>query len=193
MNCYGQTFNETWLSLGAKVTCGARYVNFYPNQFNKFASEWKKGDVDFAEALRDFDTESSRTVMQGLIAADALGKSNFDKCPFLKTVLGDHSCAQSYFHANWGISSDEWQNGQSGADNMNYSSYMFRAGLKTLTRNNITRLAGSPDFTCTRLRSPWPSIQGGQQLGPRNIVRAARTARAATGAGHLPAAQPVST
>jgi hypothetical protein len=141
MNCYGQTFNETWLALGAKVTCGARYVNFYPNQFNKFASEWKKGDVDFAEALRDSNTESSRTVMQGLIAADALGKSNFDKCPFLKTVLGDHSCAQSYFHANWGISADEWQNGQSGADNMNYSSYMFRAGLKTLTRNNMTSLS----------------------------------------------------
>ena len=55
MNCYGQTFNETWLSLGAKVTCGARYVNFYPNQFNKFASEWKKGDVDFAEALRELE------------------------------------------------------------------------------------------------------------------------------------------
>ena len=139
VNCYGQTFNQTWLALGAKVTCGARYVNFYPNQFNKFASEWEKGDVGFAEALRASNTESSRSVMQALIAADAMGRSNFDKCPFLKTVLGDHSCAKSYFDANWGLNS-EWQDGELGAENMDYSSYMFRAGQQELTRNDKASL-----------------------------------------------------
>jgi len=139
VNCYGHTFNRTWLELGAKVACGARFVNFYPNQFNKFASEWRKGDVSFSKALHDSNTESSRSVMQGLIAADAMSKSNFDKCPLLKTVLGDHPCAQSYFDANW-LASDEWQRGESGAENMNYSSYMFRTGITTLTRNDMAAL-----------------------------------------------------
>jgi hypothetical protein len=140
MNCYGRTFNQTWLELGAKVSCGARWVNFYPNQFNKFASEWKKGNVGFAEALRASNTESSRSVMQALIAADALTKFNFDKCPLLKTVLGDDPCARSYFDANW-LAHDEWQAGESGKENMDYSSYMFRVGLTDLTRNNMAPLS----------------------------------------------------
>jgi hypothetical protein len=143
MNCYGRTFNQTWLSLGAKVSCGARWVNFYPNQFNKFASEWKEGNVSFDKALQESNTESSRSVMQTLIAGDALGRFNFDKCPFGRTVLGDHACAKSYFDANW-LASDEWQNGQSGAENMNYSAYMFRPGLETLTRNNMAPLVWHP-------------------------------------------------
>ena len=143
MNCYGRTFNQTWLTLGAKVSCGTRWVNFYPNQFNKFAAEWKEGNVSFDKALQESNTESSRSVMQALIAGDALGRFNFNKCPFGKTVLGDHSCAKSYFDANW-LASDEWQNGQSGAENMNYSSFMFRPGLETLTRNNMAPLIWHP-------------------------------------------------
>lgn len=143
MNCYGHSLNKTWLDLGAKVVCGARGVNFYPNQFTKFGAEWAKGDVGFAEALRLSNTESSRTVMQSLIAADALGRSNFDKCPPLKTVLGDHACAESYFDKNWGPN-DTWQAGQSGKDNMSYASYMFRGGLTDLTRNNASLLNWHP-------------------------------------------------
>lgn len=139
VNCYGRTFNQSWLAVGAKVSCGTRWVNFYPNQFNKFASEWEKGDVGFSEALRLSNTDSSRTVMQTLIAADAMSKSNFDKCPFGRTVLGDHDCARSYFDKNW-LASDEWQAGESGAENMNYSSYMFRVGLTDLTCNDRASL-----------------------------------------------------
>lgn len=136
MNCYGHTFNQTWLDLGAKVVCGARWINFYPNMFNKFAAEWEKGDVSFAEALRLSNTESSRTVMQSLIMADAFSHSDFDKCPIGTTVLGDHACARSYFQTHW-LHSDEWEVGQSGAENMNYSSYMFRVGLTDLTQNDM--------------------------------------------------------
>jgi hypothetical protein len=143
MNCYGRTFNQTWLALGAKVSCGTRWVNFYPNQFNKFAAAWKEGHVSVDKALQESNTESSRSVMQTLIAGDALGRFNFDRCPFGKTVLGDHPCAKSYFDANW-LASDEWQHGQSGAENMNYSSFMFRPGLETLTRNNMAPLIWHP-------------------------------------------------
>ena len=144
VNCYGQSLNQTWLDLGAKVVSGARSVNFKPNRFNKFATEWEKGDVSFAEALRLSNTESSATVMQALIAADALTKSNFDKCPFGRTVLGDHDCARSYFENNWGLGGDEWQAGQSGAENMDYASYMFRGGLTDLTRNDRNALNWHP-------------------------------------------------
>jgi hypothetical protein len=143
VNCYGRTFNQTWLSLGAKVVCGPRWVNFYPNQFNKFAVNWNKGDVSFDQALKLSNTDSSRTVMQSLIASDAMSKFNFEKCPLGKTVLGDHPCARSYFDKNW-LARDEWQEGQSGAENMNYSSFMFRPGLNDLTKKNMDPLVWHP-------------------------------------------------
>ncbi len=139
VHCYGRTLNEAWLDLGAKAACGARWVNFYPNQFNKFASEWAKGNVSFAEALRASNTESSRTVMQTLIAADAMSKFNFKKCVPGSTVLGDRDCAQSYFDNNW-LAHDEWEEGKSGEENMNYSSYMYRVGNTDLTRKDTAPL-----------------------------------------------------
>lgn len=139
VHCYGQSFNQTWLDLGAKVAVGARHVNFYPNQANWFEEQWRKGNVGVDEAVRESNTESSRTVMQGLILADAATKFNFKKCWPGQTVLGDAPCAESYFDENWGLDG-EWQDGQSGKDNMNYSSYMFRGGQKTLTRNDTASL-----------------------------------------------------
>lgn len=135
-NCYGRTFNQAWLNVGAKSVCGSRFVRFYPNQFNAFAREWNKGNVLFEKAIYDSDTESSRTVMQTLVAADAasdLFPKDWNKCPIGSTVLGDHSCAKSYFHARWGLDTGEWQEGQSGKENMNYSSFMFTPGM------NITK------------------------------------------------------
>ncbi len=142
MNCYGHTFNQVWLRLGAKVVSGARYVNFYPNQFNKFASEWAKGNVSYTNALQESNTESSRTLMQTAIQADAakdIFPKNWDKCPIGSSILGDRPCAKSYFTTFW-QSTDEWQNNQSGKDNMNYSSYMFRVGETGLTANNRSLL-----------------------------------------------------
>jgi hypothetical protein len=142
MNCYGHTLNQTWLDLGAKISCGAREVNFYPNQFNGFAKEWKQGNNSFKSALIGSNTASSRTVMQALIQADAakdLFPKKWDKCPLFKTVLGDHSCAKSYFQGVWGI--DQWQQGESGAENMNYSSYMYRVGNTELSFNSRSELA----------------------------------------------------
>jgi hypothetical protein len=146
MNCYGRTFNQTWLDIGAKLVCGSRYVNFYPNQFNKFATDWNKGNVLFEKAVYDSNTESSRTVMQTLIAADAASElfpKDWDKCPIGSTVLGDKPCAKSYFKANWGIDGDEWQEGKSGKDNMNHSSYMFTPGMN-ITKSNKGILVWHP-------------------------------------------------
>ncbi|WP_338219452.1 hypothetical protein [Algoriphagus sp. oki45] len=143
MNCYGRSFNQTWLSIGAKTTCGPRYVNFYPNQFNKFASEWHSGNKSFTKSLQASNTESSRTVMQSLIAASAASElfpKDWDKCSIGNTVLGDKACAKSYFLARW-LAADEWQNGESGKDNMNYSSYMYRVGQTDLTKNNAGALS----------------------------------------------------
>jgi hypothetical protein len=145
MNCYARTFNQAWLDVGAKAVCGARYVNFYPNQFNAFAREWSKGNVLFEKAVYDANTDSSRTVMQTLVAADAakeLFPKDWNKCPVGSTVLGDKPCAKSYFLARW-IDEGEWQEGESGKDNMNYSSYMFTPGIN-FTKNDKSLLKWHP-------------------------------------------------
>jgi len=146
MNCYGSTFNQAWLNVGAKAVCGTRYINFFPNQFNAFAKEWDKGNVLFEKAVYDSNTESSRSVMQALIAADAISElspKDWDKCPPLSTVLGDKPCAKSYFLARW-LNNGEWQEGESGKENMNYSSYMFTPGTLQFTKSNKDILVWHP-------------------------------------------------
>jgi hypothetical protein len=136
-NCYGHTLGETWRSVGAKATCGARGINWYPNSFGKFIDDWNKG-VPFNEALRDADTDLVRTASQTYIAfVDAPAKKKqgkWDGCLFGNTVLGDKPCAKDYFVSCWGMA-DEWQADMSGKENMNYSSYMFRGGEKDITKN----------------------------------------------------------
>jgi hypothetical protein len=146
MNCYGSTFNQAWMNVGAKAVCGTRYVNFYPNQFNAFANDWNKGNVTFEKAVYDSNTESSRSVMQALIAADAASElfpKDWDKCPVLSTVLGDKPCSKSYFLARW-IDEGEWKAGESGKENMNYSSYMFTPSTLQFTKSNTGILVWHP-------------------------------------------------
>ena len=137
-NCYGQTLGDTWRSIGAKTTAGARYVNFYPNAYGPFIDAWNKGDVSFDSAVGDSQTDAVRTVVQTFLSVyDAPAQKKKDKwggCPLGKFVLGDDPCAKDYFTSCW-IADDEWQKGQSGKDNMNYSSYMFRGGDKSITKN----------------------------------------------------------
>jgi hypothetical protein len=136
MNCYGQTLNQTWRNIGAKATGGARYVNFYPNQFNEFGREWNKGTVKFNDAFTKANTASARTVFQTTILADALAtRSKWGGCPFSKTVLGSDSCAKDYFTKMW-IGNSEWQANMSGKENMNYSSTKVRLGETGLTKRS---------------------------------------------------------
>lgn len=137
MNCYGHTFNQSWLNIGALCVAATRFVNFFPDDFNKFGEAWSSGNVLFEKAVYDSNTESSRAVMEALIAADAASQlfpKDWDKCPIGSTVLGDKPCAKSYFLANW-IDKGEWQEGQSGKENMAYSSFMFTPGIN-ITKND---------------------------------------------------------
>jgi hypothetical protein len=143
--CYGQTLGETWRAIGAKATAGARYVQFYPSAYGRFIDDWNKGNVDFGKAVHDADTDFVRTAAQTYIAAHATScRGVWGGCPLLKTVLGDDSCSKDYFtkwrgnqDGSWGgwLDNSEWQAGQSGKDNMNYSSYMFVGGDKDITKN----------------------------------------------------------
>lgn len=136
--CYGSALNSAWRGIGAKVVCGARYVNFYPLQFKKFAGKWEDGK-SFGKALSDSNTAATRTLVQTYILGHATSKrKDWGGCPFGKTVLGKHSCARKYFTKYW-QETDEWQNSKSGKENMNYSSTMMRSGDTGITKN--TRLS----------------------------------------------------
>lgn len=138
-NCYGQTLGETWRSVGAKTTAGAQFVNFYPNGFSNFIDDWNKGNVNFDSAVVNADTNFIRTAAQVYIQADATATRNqWGGCPLFQTVLGNHDCAKDYFMDSW-LDPAEWDNSKSGKDNMNKSSFMFRGGEKTLTKNSRPR------------------------------------------------------
>ena len=138
-NCYGKSLDESWRSVGAKATAGARFVNFYPNNFGPFIDGWNKGNVSFEQAVVDSDTNAVRTVAQTYISlGDAPAKKKagkWDGCPPGKFVLGDDPCAKDYFDSVW-LAKDEWQAGKSGKENMNYSSYMSLGGDKGVTKDS---------------------------------------------------------
>ena len=135
INCYGSTLSDTWTKMGAKVSIGTRYVNFYPTQFGKFASEWNKGTVKVSSALKTSNTSTSRTLVQAYLATVHAPSTNkeWGKCKLFQTVLGSSDCAKEYFDKMWGLDS-EWQSGQSGKDNMNYSSTWLTQGSSSITK-----------------------------------------------------------
>lgn len=138
VNCYGASLRGDWLKVGAKAVVGARRINFYPNQANKFISEWNKGNVNINTAYHWSNTTSSRTVMHLLIKAHATSASPCfrPKCNFGKTVLGTDSndCAYRYFDCEWGLDYPKYQ-GDDGIDIMNHSSEMLFGGDNLMTKN----------------------------------------------------------
>jgi hypothetical protein len=136
--CYGASLNATWREVGARVVAGSRAVNFYPNQFGRFATAWNSGMVGYQEALERADTAVSRTLVQTYLATmDAPAhRKQWGGCPIGRHVLGDHPCARAYFTRRWGLTEDEWDDGLSGKDNMHRSSAKIIAGQGTLTKSD---------------------------------------------------------
>jgi len=137
INCYGYYLMEGFRSFGAKAVCGSRYVNFYPNTFNDFAVSWNEGNVSFKDAIIGSNKSSSRTVMQSLVWLHAKSMRNWRSC----NVLGSNNCAKQYFIQEWFLhvrgepKEDQWQEGKSGKQNMNHSSWLRRIGDKDITKN----------------------------------------------------------
>ncbi len=136
INCVGESLNSNWTGVGAKVSIGTRYTNFYPTQFGKFAEEWNEGNIKVKSAIETSNTSTSRTLVQTYIAVVHAPTHNKDwgSCKLLQTVLGDSDCAKEYFTWKW-LSSSQWQSSKSGKENMNYSSSWIIAGDSSITKN----------------------------------------------------------
>jgi hypothetical protein len=131
-NCYGATLNPLWQELGAEVSAGSRFVNFYPTRFSGFVDRWQRGEA-FVDCITKSDTALVRTPAQTYILADALSKrASWGGCQIGQTVLGDSPCAASYFKKNW--LGEDWQPELSGKQNMNYASEMLILGNAQLRR-----------------------------------------------------------
>jgi hypothetical protein len=141
-DCVGHVRNPLWLGVGALTVSGSQGTNFYPNGAGNFIDDWNKGNVSFDRAVGDADTDVVRTVVQTYLAyVDAPAQKKAGKwggCKFGKTVLGDDECAKEYFTKCWALG-DLWQAGKSGKEMMNISSFKFRGGDKTLTKNSVPK------------------------------------------------------
>jgi len=135
--CYAASLNNDWRAIGAKVSTGARYIQFKPAGFGNFMSGWNKGRT-VRRSNQGADTAYIRTICQTYILGDALARKRagkFGGCSFGNTVLGKKSCAREYFVPRW-LRSSEWRPNLSGKQNMNYSSQMITSGSTTVTKNS---------------------------------------------------------
>lgn len=132
-NCYGASLNPTWQKIGAQVTMGTRYVDFYPTRFKGFAQAWAAGKP-FGEALSESDTALVRTPVQSFMVVDAASRLQAWDGNLLQaaTVLGTNDAASRYFSSCW--LGKDYDDSKSGKQNMNYASSMRTVGDRTLTR-----------------------------------------------------------
>jgi hypothetical protein len=134
INCYGSYLNNAWRAIGADTAIGARYVNFYPTQFDSFARNWNRGKT-VSYSLDKANSVHTRTLVQGYILVDSVAsRGQWGGCDRGKTVLSRSECARRYFEWAWFVDdSNEWQNNLSGKKNMNYSSIKIVSGNQNLT------------------------------------------------------------
>jgi hypothetical protein len=94
--CYGESLNDAWIDVGAKVVAGVSVREFYPNQFGRFADEWNQGTWD-TSSPRFRRYGGVQDDVQVLIAEVLAPKTRKDwgGCPLLTTVLGDNDCART--------------------------------------------------------------------------------------------------
>lgn len=126
-NCYGSTLNGCWQKLGAQVTAGSRYVDFYPTRWSGFMNDWLSGKT-FKNAVDNSDTAAVHTPAQAYILADA-AQTTADWGGMwwtAPTVLSKNDASTRYFTSEW-LGSD-YKSGLSGKDEMNHSSEMLIAG-----------------------------------------------------------------
>jgi hypothetical protein len=146
VNCWGHTMNDAWRRLGATTAVGSRYVNFFPNQFARFARRWRKGDT-VREALRTANTSTSRTVVRQYLKGDiggtqgqhwATGGHGHWSCTQWAILHGSGGCAEDYFTNRWLHTDDEWRDtdrfGLDGWEFVVYASRKLVTGDATLTR-----------------------------------------------------------
>jgi len=135
-NCYGSTMNDAWRNLGARVTAGSRFVNFYPTRFRGFMQRWNKGET-FGRAIAKSDTKAVHTPAQTFMLLDALGRrKRWGGCPAGQTVLGRGDCARDYFETCW-FREGQWQEGKTGKQNMNHASRMLISGNRKTTKKTV--------------------------------------------------------
>jgi hypothetical protein len=135
--CYNGSLNSAWTSIGAKAVSGARTTNFFPNRFGKFAEEWNKGNVTYAQALERSDTAASRGLVDTAMLAHATAtRSKWGGCPVGRTILGDSPCAKQYFVQTWYERQSDYQDNLNGRENMAFGSEKIVAGTGSLTKNS---------------------------------------------------------
>lgn len=136
-NCYGSTLNGSWRRIGARVCGGARFVNFYPTRYKNFIKRWNAGE-SYSSSVTKSNTALVRTPVQIYIPSDAAARTQKWGGNIFKaaTVLGKNQAAEDYFRACW-LDGNEWQEGKSGKQNMNYSSSILIEGNRSTTKKTV--------------------------------------------------------
>jgi len=136
-HCYGSSLNASWMKLGARVTSGARHINFYPTRFRRFVNAWNRG-YSFGKAVEDSGTRLIRTPAQLYMIADAMARRSEWDGGLLSSlgVLGRFDSAEAFFSSCW-LGPGEWKEGASGRENMNSSSFMVSEGDIKITKQVV--------------------------------------------------------
>lgn len=133
---YGNEFSDAWISAGAKVSGGARFPNFYPQEQNGWVKSWNRGQT-FGSAVAN---QPDQTVRTGDNREVSQTGREFGCSPRAATnVLGHNLCAEGFFTTvgpeSWRFSNNgrsDYDPSQTGKTNMEMGSEMVIDGDDTI-------------------------------------------------------------
>lgn len=161
--CFYEKWNQAWLTVGAKVTAGAFDINFRPNFYDNFVTNWNAGQTYGDSLAREYSAGKEKLAFDFIAAQGMLP-------PWLcvgNTVLGKNACAQNFFtdtdlqpmvdstgayvdgadEAEYGIGGPLWDTAgitydptMSGAANMRRSSAKVLVGDPRISKNSPATL-----------------------------------------------------
>jgi hypothetical protein len=145
--CFNEGLNWAWQFVGAKVTSGTEHINFFPTFFGGFADAWNTAS-DYATSVNLSAKPGDHFWSLAYMETQALTvdcddvSGNPPGSEELWSVTARNACAHDFFHDDdGGGNADDavynivpYDNGKSGADNMDIESTRVTAGDATIKK-----------------------------------------------------------
>lgn len=148
--CYHSALNDTWLSVGGKVSGAPRFISFHPTLAGPFADLWNTGSTYGASIGGQMATGAHVIAEdfvwlqgQASVAQGALSSSLPAGCNVADSVFNQNPCAKWYFddgagdYAGYNMNAGEYDQTKSGLANLRFSSRWLTMGNPNLTKFSL--------------------------------------------------------
>ncbi len=148
--CYHSANNDTWLSVGGKVSGAPRFIGFHPTLAGPFADLWNTGST-YGGAIAGQMATGAHLLAENFIwvqgeaslVSAAAGLSLPAGCNVTDSVFAQNPCAKWYFddgagdYLGYNMNGGEYDQTRTGLDNLRFSSQWLLQGNVAVTKFSL--------------------------------------------------------